>query len=219
MDSEGLIYVLAHIINITVSICVLAALLRFLLQLVKADYFNPVSQFVVRLTDPALHVFQRFIPDYQGFGFPILALAYAEALLGIALLNAAYDFEAPVIVMVNWAFLSVAFSMIDICFWAVVISIILSFVMLVSNQAMSHPIARLAWQISEPLLAPFRRMLPSLGGLDFSPIFLFMGLWFLEEMLMSGFRIGENYGYVIVGSFGLWDNFLRLPILILSVLP
>ena len=66
----------ALIFNALGGLYLLAVLLRFLLQIAKADFYNPISQTVIRVTDPAIKVFRSFIPGYRGIDFSSLMLAF-----------------------------------------------------------------------------------------------------------------------------------------------
>ena len=191
--------------NIAMSVYLLAVLLRLLLQLARADFYNPISQMVVRVTDPVVRAFRTFIPGYRGFDFPILVMALAVQVGAMLCLLQIYGGTLAAQDMAALTFLGIAHSIIDIYFWAIVFSVILSFVLLFSGQMGPHPFLSLTWQLTEPLLGPFRRILPPMGGLDFSPLFGFLLLQLMESGLDSLFDIERDYLYS-VGSMGLVRN-------------
>lgn len=178
----------------------LAILLRFLLQVAKADFYNPVSQAVVRVTNPMVRLFRSFIPGYKGLDFSTLFLALVvETGLIVALLFL-NGYRMPGIgTIVTWSFVGVVSFIINIYFWAIIASIIMSFVMLFSGNMNPHPVLRLIWQLTEPLMAPVRKVIPPMGGLDFSPMFIFIGIQLLRQILVQTFGISPAIAGVIIG--------------------
>jgi len=62
-----------------------------------------------------------------------------------------------------------------------------------------HPLLRLIWQLTEPVMAPVRKVVPPMGGLDFSPIFIFIGIQLIQNVLISTFGITELQAAVVIG--------------------
>ena len=178
----------------------LAILLRFLLQIAKADFYNPVSQTVIRLTDPAVKLFRSFIPGYLGIDFSSLILALVVEAAAICVLILLYGGGIPGIrFIVTWAFVGVIYFTINIYYYAIIASIIMSFVMLFSGSVNPHPILRLIWQLTEPVMAPVRKVVPPIGGLDFSPIFIFIIIRLIQNALIRTFGITEQLTAVVIG--------------------
>ena len=174
--SEALLYVVQ-----TLGILYLTVvLLRFILQMVRADFYNPLSQFAVRATQPLLKPLRRLVPSIRGLDTSSLLLAFLiQALLMVlVLLWRGAGFDVPHLLM--WAVLGVASWLLKIFWVAMIVMVIVSWV--APNP--QNPAAQLAWQISEPILAPFRRLLPNLGGLDISPILAFMAIHIVQRYLM-----------------------------------
>jgi YggT family protein len=165
------------------SLYLLLVLLRFILQLVRADFYNPLSQFVVRATQPLLQPLRRVIPSLAGLDLASLVLAILVQLLLMAatLLLMGFGLGDFLLQLLLWSLIGVAALLSKVFFFALIASVILSWV----AQGSRHPGVLLVQQICEPLLAPFRRLLPSLGGLDLSPIFAFIALN-LFDMLVIG---------------------------------
>lgn len=213
-----LIFTVTSLVHMACSVYLLAVLLRFLLQAAQADYYNPVSQTVVRLTEPLVQAFRRFIPVYRGIDFPILALALVIEMAAITGFGYFYNSLDPTFFASTdthitigsvflWSFIGVVSTFLTLCLWIVIASIILSFVMLFSGGTMDHPVLRLAWQVSEPLLSPFRRLLPPLGGLDFSPILMFLCIYLIRNLLERMAATTFVHEMIVVGSNSLPTNF------------
>lgn len=173
------------------TLFMMAVLLRFLLQISRADFYNPITQMVVRVTDPGVQLFRRFIPGFKGVDFATLVFAvFVESLLiGILIFMAGFDLPGIGLVL-TWAVAGIINFILDIYFWALLISIVSSFIAPFSE----HPALVLVRQLTEPIMAPFRRLLPSMGGLDLSPIFVFLAIQILKIVLVT--PIGANPAFV-----------------------
>ncbi|WP_028238419.1 YggT family protein [Stutzerimonas azotifigens] len=171
-----------YILQTLGSLYLLIVLLRFILQLVRADFYNPLSQFVVRATHPLLKPLRRIIPSVGGLDLASLVLAILVQMLLMALtLLLAYGTTGNPLQLLIWAIIGVTGLFLKIFFFALIISVILSWVAPNSH----NPGAELVNQLCEPVLAPFRRFLPNLGGLDISPIFAFLVLKLLDMMVIN----------------------------------
>jgi len=172
-----------YVIQTLGSLYLLIILLRFILQLVRADFYNPLSQFTVRATQPLLKPLRRIIPGFGGVDLAALVLAIlvqlALMMVVVVLLGASIAGLFPALLI--WALLGVASLFLKVFFFALIISVILSWVAPQTH----NPAAELVNQICEPLLAPFRRLLPSLGGLDLSPIFAFIVINLLDRFVIG----------------------------------
>lgn len=163
------------------TLLLLAILLRFLLQLSRADFYNPITQMVVRITDPGVQLFRRFIPGYRGLDLASLALAVVVQCVAIYLLIYLAGYPRPGFGLVfTWGLAGILNFILNIYFWALLISIVSSFLAPFST----HPALVLVRQLVEPVMAPFRRLLPSMGGLDLSPIFVFLAIQIIRIMLI-----------------------------------
>lgn len=190
----------ALIFNALGGLYLLAVLLRFLLQVARADFYNPVSQAVVRITDPMVRMFRSFIPGYRGIDFSSLILALVVEGVGICVLILLYGGSIPSIgFIVTWAFVGVVYFVVIIYYYAIIASIIMSFVMLFSGNMNPHLLLRLIWQLTEPVMAPVRKVLPPMGGLDFSPIFIFIAIGLIQNLLIQTFGINEQIAAVVIG--------------------
>jgi YggT family protein len=163
--------ILGYLIQTFLSLYLVAMLLRFLLQLVRADFYNPISQFLVKVTNPLVIPMRRLIPGLGGLDLSSLLLAVLLQLAGIVLLLLINGLGLPgVFTLLVWSLLGVLGLLVNIYFFALLGMIILSWVAAGSR----HPAIYLLYQITEPVMAPFRKVLPNMGGLDFSPILVFI---------------------------------------------
>ncbi|MDD0845166.1 YggT family protein [Pseudomonas sp. Gutcm_11s] len=180
---SGLAEALIYIIQTLGSLYLLIVLLRFILQLVRADFYNPLSQFTVKATQPLLKPLRRIIPGFGGLDLASLTLAILVqlVLMVVIVLIAGANPAGFGLQLLVWAIISVTSLFLKIFFFAMIISVILSWV----APGSYNPGAQLVNQICEPLLAPFRKLLPNLGGLDISPIFAFMALHLIDRFVIG----------------------------------
>lgn len=163
--------ILAYLVQTLLTLALLAVVLRLLLQLVRADFYNPVSQFLARLTNPLVLPLRRVVPSLGGLDLSSLLLALVLQMAAIVALLALNGVGPPNIgLLLVWSVLGVVGLVVNIYFFALLAMIILSWI----APASRHPALLLLFQLTEPVMAPFRRMLPNMGGLDFSPILVFI---------------------------------------------
>ena len=163
--------ILAYLVQTLLSVYLVTMLLRFLLQLVRADFYNPISQFIVRVTNPLVIPLRRVIPGLAGIDMASLLLAILLQLAAIVALLVINGLAAPnALLLLAWSVLGVLGLLVNIYFFALLAMIILSWVAAGSR----HPAIYLLYQITEPVMAPFRKVLPPMGGLDLSPILVFV---------------------------------------------
>jgi len=180
---SGLVEALIYIIQTLGSLYLLIVLLRFILQLVRADFYNPLSQFTVKATQPLLKPLRRFIPSIAGLDTASLVLAVLVQLLLMVVTLSLMGFNPVSVIpqLLVWSLIGVTSLFFKVFFFALIVSVILSWV----APGSYNPGAQLVNQLCEPVLAPFRKLIPNLGGLDISPIFAFIALN-LIDMLVIG---------------------------------
>lgn len=160
-----------YLVQTAIGIYLLIMLLRFILQLVQADFYNPLSQFLVRATNPLVLPLRRFLSARGRFDPASLVLAILIQLLEIIVLRWLSGAALPgVSLMLAWSVVGVLDLLVKIYFFALLGMIVLSWL----APGASNPATYLMYQITEPLMAPFRNILPTMGGLDFSPILVFI---------------------------------------------
>jgi YggT family protein len=174
--------VLLYVVQTAVGIYLLIMLLRFILQLVMADFYNPISQFLVRATNPLVLPLRKVLPAQGRFDPASLLLSILIQLLGIIAVLLLYSVAPPGIsLLLAWSFISVLGLLVKIYFFALLAMIILSWI----APGSSNPAVYLIYQIVEPVAAPVRRLLPAMGGIDFSPILLFILINIVQIVLRN----------------------------------
>lgn len=172
---------MVFLVDTAFGLYVLAVLLRFLFQLVKAEFYNPICQFIVRITHPPLRLLRRFIPAIRGIDTAAVVLLLALKMLGdyvVFLLQGGGAVAvgllagSAVVELVNLAF--------NVFIYAIVIQAILSWV----NPDPYHPLYSLLTDLVNPILRPCRRLISPIGGLDLSPLIALIALQVLKMLVI-----------------------------------
>ncbi len=157
---------------------------RFLLQACRVDFYNPISQGLVKATDPVLRPVRMVVPGYGNLDF---AAFLAAVVVQIVLIMALYALAGAYVGSVSYIILSGLVQVVLLClsifWWSILIVIIAGWI----APGSYHPALALLQQITEPLLAPARSLLPPMGGLDFSPIVVFLVLGIVQRLLAAQF--------------------------------
>lgn len=158
-------------------------LLRIILQLIRADFYNPISQFIVRVTNPLVMPARRILPRTRGIDMPTLIVLIALQFIVTSMLIVMRG-GLPTPAILIWATVfRLAQLTIDTYLICTFIYVILSWL----AQATYSPFAMFLGQIVEPVLRPVRRLLPHIGGLDISPMIVMVLLYalsiFIRELI------------------------------------
>jgi YggT family protein len=162
----------SYLISTLLGLYIIIVLLRFLLQIVRADFYNPLSQFIVKATSPVIIPMRRIIPGLLGIDFSSLIVAYTLQYIENILLFALQGININFVFLLWHSIGSLLTLFLYIYFFAIIIQIIISWV----NPGTYNPATALIHHIVEPVMRPARKLLPPFSGLDLSPILIFMGL-------------------------------------------
>lgn len=170
---------------------ILAVMLRFLLQWVRADFYNPLVQFLVLITNPVLRPLRSIIPGYRGLDFASLVLAITLQFIELLIITLLLNRPPEVGSLLVLALLELCKLLINIYLWGIIIQAIMSWF----NPDPYHPAARLLAQLTAPLLRPARRVIPPIGGIDLSPMLIVVALVFISLLLQDflGFWNGMRW--------------------------
>lgn len=167
---------------------ILAVMLRFLLQCVRADFYNPLVQFLVRITNPPLLPLRRIIPGYRGLDLAAVVLIFVLQLIEVLLIALLLGRPVGIGGLLFSTVIELLKLLINIYLWGVVIQALLSWF----NPDPYHPAARVLAQLTAPVLRPARRLLPPISGVDLSPMLVIVALIFISLLLQDllGFWAG-----------------------------
>ncbi len=158
------------IVSMIIDCLAYAFILRILLQLVKANFYNPLSQLIINITNPVITPLRRFIPNFRNLDIPSVVVSFIllalKVFLGVLILRG--------IIINNSGFLMLSASILfiknvlNILTIAVFANVLFSFI----PQAYNHPLAEIANKLIIPFSTRIRRVLPNMSGFDFSPLII-----------------------------------------------
>ena len=170
----------AQLIDVLVGLYIMVVLLRFFLQYFRADFYNPLSQFVIKATDPLVKPLRKIIPGLGGIDLSTLILAYLIILAKFYLLLAiSGQLSSNIIFIVFLAVVELMESILGLFMYMIFIRIILSWI----SPGGHNPMLAVIGQISEPVISMFRRILPPMSGFDFAPMLALIMIYFLQNSL------------------------------------
>ncbi len=192
MGSGYLLSPLMLIINTIFDLYILMVLLRFLLQMLRADFYNPVSQFIVRLTTPPLHLLRRVIPSIAGQDVAAIVLCllliYAKFMV-MRLLSIPAVHIGGVMAPIGGVSFAGLFVLciadlialiLTVFLGAIFIHVIISWV----SPGKYNPVIGLVNRIAEPIMKPIRKFIPPLGGIDLTPMFAILMLLVAKMLIV-----------------------------------
>ncbi|WP_354625392.1 YggT family protein [Psychromonas sp. MME2] len=166
------------LVNTLFDLYLMVVLLRVWLQVARADFYNPFSQFIVKATQPVVAPLRRVIPSLGGWDTATIVFALCVAALKVISLSLIIGASiTPFIVAVSALVIFIT-AVFKLLFWVLILRAILSWISRGHN-----PIEAVMIQLTEPLLAPVRRFIPPMGGLDLSMLVVLLGLQFLEMLI------------------------------------
>ncbi len=178
--SSALIFILRSLIGLYI----VAFVLRAILQWVRADIRNPLSQFILRITNPLVLPVRRVIPSIGPMDSASLLIALVLQILAtMILIRFACVGDANPLQIAWISVLQLIHLVLRIWFFVIIVYVILSWI---SPGASHNPAASLLASIAEPLLAPLRRLIPPIGGMDLSPVFAIIGIQAVTMVLPIG---------------------------------
>lgn len=176
---------LIFLIHTVFGLYIAVVLIRFLLQWARADFYNPISQFVVRVTSPVLKPLRQLIPGYGGLDLASLLLAWGLKAIELALVAGVVGFTGPLLGSLAWAVPAVVELLIDIFLLAVIIRVVLSWL----NPDPFNPAVALIERLTDPIMRPAQRLVPPISGVDLSPMVVIIGLVLLQMLVIPPLKV------------------------------
>ncbi len=171
---------LEFLINTLFGLYILTVMLRFLLAAVRADFYNPISQFLVKVTNPPLLPLRRILPSVGKLDTSALVLMLALQMLSftlIALLRGGH-ISIGTLLLLSCAELLGLF--LNVLLFSIFIQVIISWI----NPGTFNPAISLLYSLTEPVLRPCRRLIPPMSGLDLSPLVALIGIQLAKMLLL-----------------------------------
>ena len=169
------------LIEAVFSLYMLLVLLRLVLQLVRADFYNPVCQFIVKATNPLLKPLRRIIPGLAGIDMASVLLLVALQMLKLFLLALAAGMHLSLPALAVMSLGELIGLLLNFYMISILIQVILSWV----GPGGYNPMTALLYSINEPVMRPARRLLPPMSGIDLSPILVFLAIGLLKILLVK----------------------------------
>lgn len=176
---------LIFLIDTLFDLYIVILMLRFILQQVHADFYNPISQFIVKATSPVLNPARRVIPGVGGIDLAtiIVIIGFIALKLYIVVMMKGYSPTLLSLLLTGIRdFISLA---LNIFIFTIIVQAILSWV----NPDPYNPVSAILHNITRPVLAPVRKLIRPIGGLDLSPLFALIGLMFIEKLVAYFFSL------------------------------
>ena len=174
---------ISFIISTLAHLYLLVLVLRFWLPWLKADFRNPLAQAILRLTSPLIVPLRRIVPAIGRLDSATLLVAFAVQYLTILLILFIKGATAGIAAIALTSIVDLVLLTLNLFMFAIIIRIILSWV----AQGAYNPAVAIITTLTEPILQPFRRYMPRMGGLDISPLFAIIFI-IAATILISGFR-------------------------------
>jgi len=176
---------LIFLIDTLFDIYIAIVLLRFLLQQVGADFFNPISQFIVKATQKPVIIVRRIIPSFRGIDLATLTLVVLLIFIKLLILLALGGIQPSISAILILSMHDLISLIFDVFIVAIFVQAILSWV----NPDPYNPVSTLLNNLTRPILQPIKKRLPIMGGLDLSTIVALIGLMFIKRSVLYIFTL------------------------------
>lgn len=182
---------LEFVVRTLLELYTMAFLLRFLLQWARADFQNPLSQFIVQATNPLVRPVRRIIPGWKGVDLSTLFIAF---LLQVLTTTASYliisrQIPGNIPLLLVMSVVDLLLLQLRLLTYLIIGQVLLSWF------APYHPFAGLLRSLTGPVVRPFQRLVPPIGGLDLSPMFAIIFLYALVLLVQSN----EHHLVALIG--------------------
>jgi len=169
----------SYLVGTLLDLYITAVMLRLLLQWVRADFYNPVCQFLVAVTNPLLLPLRRVIPSVGRLDTAAVVLMLALEILGVWLVSRIASSPLGPSQILLFSITKLLATLLMTYFFLIIAAVILSWV----GGRVRHPVIPLVFQLTEPVMRPIRKVIPPIAGFDLSPIFALIGIRFLLLLL------------------------------------
>ncbi|WP_327037033.1 YggT family protein [Methyloterricola oryzae] len=172
MDLGYLVNPTVFVVDTLFSLYVFAIMLRFLFQWVEADFYNPISQALVKITHPPLRVLRRFIPSLGRIDTSSLVLMLIVQMLGGYLVFLLQGVSASLAVLSVWALSQLLELFFNVMTFSIIIRALLSWFGSMSY----NPASSLLYSLTEPTMRTCRKLIGPIAGIDLSPLIALIAL-------------------------------------------
>ena len=164
---------------------IIVLMLRFILQQVRADFYNPISQFIVKATSPLVNPARRLIPGVGGIDLATIIVVIVFIALKIYIIALLSGYTPGLVALLLTGIRDFITLTLNIFIFAIIIHAILSWI----NPDPYNPVSGILYSITKPVLQPFRSIIKPIGGLDLTPLIALIALMFLERLVVYLFNM------------------------------
>jgi YggT family protein len=180
MNANYMTEPLIFIIESVFSLYILAVVLRFLLQWSRAEFYNPISQFLVKITHPVLKILRRYIPPMGKIDTSSIVLALGLRMFEDFSILMLKGFTISVGALALYSMSNLISLLFDVFIYAVIASAVLSWI----NPSSFNAVSSILHSLTEPLLDTCRKFIPDFGGIDLSPLLALMMLQLAKMVII-----------------------------------
>ena len=191
MNEAYMSHAAVFLINAVAGIFLVLVLVRLILQLVRADFHNPVSQFVVKATNPVLKPLRRVIPGWGGVDLASIVLLLAVQMLALFLIFIAMGTK---VAFASLFVLSIA-ELLKLVFNFFMVTILFQVILSWIGPGTYHPVTALLYSVNDILLRPAQRLVPPFSGIDLSPLVVLIVIQLLKILAVAPLMdLGRSLG-------------------------
>ena len=176
---------LVFLIETLFDLYIIILMLRFILQQVRADFYNPISQFIVKATAPVLNPARKLIPGVGGVDLATIIVVIAFIAIKILIIALISGYSPSLLALIITGIRDFITLALNIFIFAIIIQAVLSWI----NPDPYNPVSGLLFNITRPVLQPFRSLIKPVGGLDLSPLVALIVLMFIERLVVYLFNM------------------------------
>ena len=202
MGSGYLLNPVIFLVETIFGLYILIVMLRFLLQLTRADFYNPISQFIVKLTNAPLKPLRRVIPGWGGIDNASIVLLFLLQLFALAILLF-FAGVKPDISILPGLLVGTITKLISLLFYVYIFGIFIMAIISWISPGSYNPVGALLASLTEPLMRPVRKVIPPVGGVDLSPMVALIGLYIVRMLVMPPLQLATVKAGFPLGAVGL----------------
>ena len=168
-----------YLVSTIIDLYIAAILLRLLLQWVRADFYNPLCQFLVKVTNPVLVPARRIVPSVGRLDTASVVVMFLLELVQLVIISQLSQAGFELQFMLLFSLRKLLVTLLMTYFVLIIARVIVSWI----GSQSRHPLIPLIYQLTEPVLRPFSKLVPPISGIDLSPLFALIALRFLLLLL------------------------------------
>ncbi len=168
------------LITTVFQLYIMLVMARFLFQWVRADFYNPISQFLVKATNPPLLPLRRIIPGWGGIDLAAVVLMLALQMISLLIVLTLRSAGVPFETLLLWSLAELVGLGFNFFIFAIIIQVVFSWI----NPGQYNPLTALLANLTSPLLRPARRLLPPISGIDLSPLLVLLALQVMKMLIV-----------------------------------